>query len=258
MPNKPDYFAEMPFSDHLRELRTRILRTLIGVTICTAIAYNWVEPLFALLTGPIRDSFGKLELIGTGPSEAFLCKLKVAISAGVILSIPFSFFQLWLFVAPGLHPKERKFALPFVFFSSLSFILGVLFCFKAVLPVAFHFFSQEFLSINVTPAIRVGEYFSFVLKMVLVFGVVFELPLISFFFAKLGLLTHEFLLRYVRYFVVGIFIVAGVFSPPDVVSQMLLAVPLLVVYALCIGIAFAARKKETPAPIPASPAVNKS
>lgn len=238
----------MPFTAHLAELRTCILHSLIGVVVATLIAYNWVETIFALLTEPIRDSFGKLELIGTGPTEAFMCKLRVAIGSGVILSIPYTFYQLWKFIAPGLLPKEKKFALPFVALSSGFFLLGVGFCFVAVLPLAFHFFSEEFVSINVSPAIRIGEYFEFVVKMVLVFGVVFELPMFCYFLSKFGLVTNAFLRKYFRHFVLGIFVIAGVFSPPDIVSQMLLAVPLLVVYALCLGITTWVEKQKHIAP----------
>ena len=234
----------MPFTAHLAELRSRILWTLIGVTVGTLLSYFWVEELFALLTEPIRDSFGKLELIGTGPTEAFMCKLRVAVGAGVVLSTPYTFYQLWLFISPGLLDKEKRFALPFVISSTVFFLLGVIFCFKAVLPLAFHFFSDEFISINVSPAIRIGEYFEFVVKMTLVFGFVFELPLVCYFLSRFGILKHAFLKKYVRHFILGIFIAAGLFSPPDVISQMLLAGPLLIIYGLCLGITLAVEKQK--------------
>lgn len=236
--------AEMPFTAHLAELRNRIVKSLIGITIAALIAYHWVEPLFHLLTEPIRGSFGKLELIGTGPTDAFLCKMKVAIAAGIVLSTPYSFYQLWLFIAPGLLPRERKFALPFVFGSTLSFLLGVFFCYVVVLPFAFKFFSEEFLSIDVQPAIKIDEYFGFVVKLSLVFGAVFELPMFSYFLARFGILKYRFLVGWVRHFVVGIFIVAAILSPPDVVSQMCLALPLLVIYGICIAITYFAEKDK--------------
>lgn len=239
--------AEMPFTHHLAELRARLLRIFLGVSVMTIVTYNWAEALFAFLTGPIRGSFGDFELIGTGPSEAFVCKLKVAIAAGVLLSCPYTFYQLWLFVVPGLHDHEKKFALPFIVGTSLCFILGTAFCFYVVMPFAFQFFFEEYVSIGVRANIRIGEYLSAIVKMCLVFGGVFELPILSFFLARMRLLSHEFLLKNFRYAVVIIFIVAAILTPPDVVTQCLLAAPLLVIYGLCIGVAkYATPKPSTP------------
>ncbi len=238
--------AEMPFLEHLAELRTRVFHGAVGILIGAVLAYFKVELIFDALTEPIRGSFANLELIGTGPADAFICKLKMGIAAGVILSSPYLFYQLWLFVAPGLHEHEKKFAIPFVCGSTGCFLAGCAFCFYLVLPVAFSYFSGEFVSVGVKPSIRIGEYLPFVMKMCLVFGSVFELPIVFYFLARLGLVTSDGLKKNFRYAVVVIFIVAAILTPPDIVSQCLLAGPLLVIYGLCIWIAAVAGKNAPP------------
>ena len=243
--------GEMPFREHLSELRNRLIKVVGGVFVATLLAYNWAAECFAFVIAPLRWYIAqantaaattgvaqRIELIGTGPTEAFVVKLKVAIAFGVLLSSPWSFYQLWRFIAPGLHEHERRYALPFVFASTALFLIGSAFCFYGVFPFAFEFFFDEFASIGVTPSIRIGEYLGFTIKLVLVFGLIFELPLASFFLTRFRLLTHTWLLRNFRYAVVVIFIVAGILTPPDVVTQLFLAGPLLVIYAVCIGIAY--------------------
>lgn len=243
--------GEMPFREHLAELRNRLIKGVVGLFVATLLAYNWASECFAFVIAPLRSyianaqaaaavsgSMQRIELIGTGPTEAFVVKLKVAIAFGILLSSPWSFYQLWRFIAPGLHEHERQYAIPFVLASTLLFLLGSAFCFYGVFPFAFAFFFEEFESIGVTPSIRIGEYLGFTMKLVLVFGLIFELPLVSYFLTRFRLLTHSWLLKNFRYAVVIIFIVAGILTPPDVVTQLLLAGPLLVIYGVCIGIAY--------------------
>lgn len=254
--------AEMPFTEHLRELRTRLVRALVGIGLVSCITYSYSAELFLFLVQPLERAMSSLdtvagttpqmELIGTGPVEAFMVKLKVGIAFGFILSAPWWFYQGWLFVAPALHSHERKFALPFVFISTVCFLLGISFAFFAVFPPAFTFFFEEFGSIGVKAAIRVDEYLGFVVKLALVFGVVFELPILSYFLARVGLLTHQWLLKNFRWMIVGIFVIAGILTPPDIVSQLLLAGPLFVVYLVCIAVtkwtveSVAKRRSTTP------------
>ncbi len=241
---KENTFAEMPFLEHLSELRIRLLHSAIGILISTIVAYTWVEKFFGILLYPIQTSTTKFELIGTGPSEVFLCKIKVALTVGFIIALPYIFYQFWLFIAPGLHEHEKKWATPFVFFSSLFFIAGTIFCFFLVLPITFDFFLNEYASVGIAPNIRIGEYLSFIVKLLLVFGSIFELPIISYFLAKFGILTSGWLKKNFRYSLVVIFIIAGILTPPDVVSQMLLALPLIVIYGLCILISQYVEKQK--------------
>jgi sec-independent protein translocase protein TatC len=239
--------AKMPLTEHLEELRWRLIRVLIAVAIGFALAYMFAEHLFAFLTRPLLEyKEGPVQLIGTGLPEAFFTKLKVAFIAGVFLASPIIFYQAWQFVVPGLYESERKFARPFVFFATLFFVLGASFCYEFVFPVAYAFFVEQYGTIGVQPSIRISEYLSFSSRMLLAFGATFELPVVTFFLARVGLVTHRTMLHYLRYAILVIFIVAAVLTPgPDVASQLLLACPLLLLYGISIGVAyFFAKQKE--------------
>ena len=236
---------EMPFLEHLAELRTRLLISILSVLALGGFAFVWATQLFDLLTAPLLNGTDEtINLIGTGPAEAFIVKLKVSLGAGLVLASPIVFYQIWKFIAPGLLDHERKYALPFVGFSSLFFISGIAFCYHMVLPFAFDFFVAEFHSIGVSPDIRIGEYLSFTIRILLVFGLVFELPILSFFGAILGIVSSNWLKTKGRIAIVVIFVCAAVLTPPDVVTQCLLAVPLMILYLLCIGIAMLVERKR--------------
>jgi len=237
----------MPLTEHLEELRWRMIRALIAVAIGFAASYAFADHLFALLPRPLLEyKEGPVELIGTGLPEAFFTKLKVAFIAGVFLASPVIFYQAWEFVVPGLYESERKFVRPFVFFATLFFLLGASFCYEFVFPVAYAFFVEQYRTIGVQPSIRIAEYLSFSSRLLLAFGVTFELPVATFFLARVGVVTHKTMLRYLRYAILVIFIVAAVLTPgPDVASQLLLACPLLLLYGISIGVAyFFAKQKE--------------
>ena len=229
---------ELPFLQHFAELRKSLIFIALGIISSSIIGYYYSKPIFELITSPLYGFFSKVELIGTSPTEAFMVKLKVAILFGILISIPFTFFHVWKFISPGLRHNERNFLVPFVFFSSAFFLTGVSFCFYFVLPYAFLFFSEEFASIGINPNIRVGEYLSFIVTLLIVFGTIFELPIVCYFLARLRLITSQWLIKKIRYSIVIIFIVAGVLTPPDPITQSLLAVPLTVIYLGCIGICY--------------------
>jgi sec-independent protein translocase protein TatC len=244
--------ATMPLTAHLEELRWRILKALGGVAAAFAACYGFSERLFELLTRPlVALGDERLVLIGTGVTEAFFTRLKVTLIAAVFVASPVIFFQAWRFVAPGLYPQERRTALPFVSVATFFFIAGAWFCYQVVFPVGYAFFLAEYRTIGVAPAIRISEYLSFAARMLLAFGVTFELPVVTFFLARIGVLTHRTLLSWFRYALVVIFIVAAVLTPgPDVASQLLMAGPLLVLYLLSIGVAYVfgrPRPASTPA-----------
>jgi len=182
-------------------------------------------------------------LIGTGVTEAFFIEIKVALAAGVLFSCPFIFYQIWRFIAPGLSGGEKKRVLPFVLFATLFFVGGAYFCYRIVLPVAFQYFIEQYGTMGVTPAIRIGDYFSFFFRMVLAFGVTFELPVFTFFLVRLGIWDYRFMLRSFRYAIVAIFIIAAVLTPtPDIINQCLLALPMLLLYVASIGVAYVWRR----------------
>jgi sec-independent protein translocase protein TatC len=236
----------MPLLGHLEELRWRLIKALLAVGVAFLLTYAFANSLFTFLIQPLlRATPNSPELIGTGPTEAFFTKLKVALIAALFVASPVVFYQIWQFVAPGLYQHEKRYVIPFVLFGTAFFLLGAGFCHAVVLPVAYAFFLEEYETIGVQPTLRISEYLSFTARMLLAFGVTFELPLFAFFFARVGLITHKTLLGFFRYAVVIIFIVATVLTPgPDVASQLFLAGPLLLLYILSIGVAYAFGRKK--------------
>jgi sec-independent protein translocase protein TatC len=236
--------ARMSLIEHLQELRTHLIRAAIAIGIGFAIAYAVADPLFHALTWPIREvSGGKLMLIGTGVGEAFYTKIKVALIAGLFIASPAVFYEIWKFIAPGLYETERRMAKPFVIFASLFFALGGYFCWAVVFKIGYTFFLGQYASIGVTPTIRISEYLAFSSKLLLAFAITFEMPIFAFFLTKLGLVDYKMMIGYIRYAILAIFIVAAALTPPDMISQFLLAIPLLLLYGLSIGVAWAFRLK---------------
>ncbi len=250
--------VKMPLTAHLQELRWRLIKSLVAIAIAFLACYNFADWLFELLTRPLlalnpggNAQADTVHLIGTGVVEAFFTKLKVSLIAGIFLSSPVILHQIWAFVAPGLYDTEKRYAKPFVFFGTFFFLAGAWFCYAQVLPVGYRFFIEQYETIRVDPQIRISEYLSFTARMLLAFGVTFELPVVTFFLARLGFVTHRMMLKYTRYAILVIFIVAAMLTPgPDVASQLLLAMPLLFLYALSIGVAYMFGK---PAQTEASP-----
>lgn len=229
---------QMGLMDHLRELRRRLLICLILIALGAIASYAYAAPLFEWLSMPYFAAFGSSPLIGTAPAEAWVLKLKVSLFGGAVLTSPALFYHLWAFVSPGLYSHERRLIVPFVLFSTMLFVGGALFCHRIVLPYSFAFFYQEFQSIGVTPTIKVADNLSMTLTTLIGFGAVFELPLLTYFLARAGIIDHRFLLDWFRHAVVLIFVVAAVLTPPDVLTQLLMAGPLLALYGVSIGIAW--------------------
>jgi sec-independent protein translocase protein TatC len=232
--------VKMPLTAHLEELRWRLIKAMLAIAVGFTATYNLADWLFAFLTRPLLAlNLGPVELIGTGVTEAFFTKLKVSFIAAVFLASPVLFYQAWKFVAPGLYDQEKRYARPFVFFATIFFILGAGFCYVAVFPLGYRFFIEEYQTIGVSPSIRISEYLTFTARMLIAFGLTFELPVVTFFLARMGVVTHRTMLSYTRYAVLAIFIIAAVLTPgPDIASQLLMAGPLLVLYAASIGVAY--------------------
>jgi sec-independent protein translocase protein TatC len=250
--------ARMSLIEHLQELRTRLIRAFIAIGLGFIVAYLVADPLFRMLTWPIREvSGGKVLLIGTGVGEAFYTKIKVALIAGLFIASPAVFYEIWKFIAPGLYETERRMAKPFVLFATLFFVLGGYFCWAVVFKVGYSFFLAQYASIGVTPTIRISEYLAFSSKLLLAFALTFEMPIFAFFFTKLGMIDYKMMLGYWRYAILAIFIVSAALTPPDMISQFLLAIPLLALYALSVGVAWMFRLKpeEKPAATPQQPEV---
>lgn len=236
----------MTFTEHLEELRWGLIKSFAAVVLAFFSCFYFSDRIVAFMIAPLKRGLKPGEsLIGTGVTEAFFFEMKVALVAGVFLASPVIFYQIWRFIAPGLNKSEKKLVIPFVLFTSFFFIAGAYFCYWGVLPVAFQYFVEQYRSLDVSPEIRIGEYFTFFSRMVLAFGITFELPLFTLFLVRLGILDYRFMWRTFRYAIIVIFIVAAILTPgPDVASQLLLAVPLTILYLLSIGVAYVWRKAE--------------
>lgn len=240
----------MPFTQHLEELRKRLIISVVAVGIGFIACYGFKEQIFEVLMKPWIAALPKgqeAKLIYTAPHEAFFTYMKVSFVAGIGVAMPVIFYQMWKFIAPGLYDNEKKYLIPIVFFSTFFFVGGALFGYFFVFPVGFQFFTS-FASEFITPMISTKEFFSFSVRMLFAFGFVFELPIFAFFLAKLGIINTKLLKSKRKYAIVLIFIVAAVITPsPDVFSQCLMAGPLLVLYEVSVWVTYFFGKKEKPA-----------
>lgn len=234
----------MSFLDHLEELRSRLIRSSIAVGAGFLIAYAFKEDLYSLLSIPLREAMPpNAKLIYTAPAEAFFTYLKVAFLAGVVGSSPVIFYQFWRFISPGLYDHEKRHIWPFVTISSLLFITGAVFCYAIVFPYAFQFF-MSFASDDIVPMLSLREYLSFSATLLFAFGVVFEMPLVLVFLGRIGVVSSRTLRAKRKYAILIMFVAAAFFTPPDVVSQLLMAAPLLVLYELSIFLVAGTEKKR--------------
>lgn len=239
---------KIPFTAHLEELRKRLITCFIAVAAGFAISYGFKEMLFGVLTRPLIAVMKQGEtLIYTGLPEAFFTFLKVAFLSGLILASPVIIYQFWMFVAPGLYDREKRLLIPIVALSSIFFVGGALFGYFIVFPLGFQFF-LGFATETIRPMPSMKEYLGFAAKLLLAFGLVFELPLVLTFLARLGIVSVEFLKKNRKYAILLFFVGSAVLTPPDVVTQVMMAVPLMVLYEVSIvGARIFGRKKEAPA-----------
>ena len=222
---------------HIADLRKRLVISSITVVIMFFACFSFYEPILEWMMAPVKHALpAGTSMIAVEIQETFFTAMKVAFFGGFIISLPVIFWQLWLFLAPGLYDHEKKLVVPFVFFATLMFLLGASFAYYIVVPIGFDFLIAFGNSVvSVLPSI--GKYVGFFTKLLIGFGIAFELPVITFFLAKIGLVNDQMLKDFFRYAVVLIFIVAAVLTPPDVISQVLMAAPLLILYGVSIYIA---------------------
>jgi len=239
-----DSAEKQPFLSHLEELRKRLVVCAIGVGAGFVIAYIFAERLFQLLVAPLKAVMPEGDqLIFTNLPEMFFAYIKVAFIAGIMAASPLIFYQLWMFIAPGLYQKEKKMAIPFVISSTILFVGGALFGYFVVFPFGFKFFigfSNEY--VKALPSVK--QYFSFSMKLLFAFGVVFELPVIIFFLSKMGIVTPQFLKQKRKYAILLTFVLAAILTPPDVITQCMMAGPLIVLYEIGILVSRIAQKKK--------------
>jgi sec-independent protein translocase protein TatC len=241
--------TQAPLLDHLIELRQRLFRCVIALAIAFAVCMYFADDIFAILVRPLAEAFpaGQGKLIYTKLYEAFFVNVKVALFAAFFISFPIIANQLWAFVAPGLYAREKKAFLPFLLATPVLFVAGASLAYFAVMPAAFHWFlgfqghsggiTQEAL-----PAM--GDYLDLVMRFILAFGISFLLPVLMLLLNRAGLITKEQAVKSRRYVIVGIFIVAAVVTPPDVISQLMLAAPLVLLYEISLWLMRPAAKMK--------------
>ncbi len=237
---------KQPFFSHLKELRDRLVVSIIAIAVAFIITYYFKERLFDFLMQPfIRVMPAQSSFIFTGITEAFLTYFKISVVAALFLAAPVILYEFWMFVAPGLYENEKKYVYPFIFFGSLCFIFGALFCYFVVMPNIYRFFvsyAQDF----VIPMPDLKNYMGLTLKLLIIFGLIFELPLVAFYLSRAGIINAKMLAKKRRYAILAVFIISAVITPPDVVSMILIALPLWGLYELGILIAKVFGKKEAP------------
>jgi len=236
---------KMSLTDHLEELRKRLMRSLIAAFIAFGVCYNFKEWLFEILTRPLVESLPKnATMIYTSLPEAFFNYLKISFFAGLVVASPYVLYQIWKFISPGLYASERKYVLPFVLSSTILFVGGVLFGYFIALPPAFRFF-LEFSTDFLKPMLTIREYLSLTIKLLLAFGIVFEIPIFIFFLAKIGVVNSRMLAKQRKYAILLIFIVAAIITPtPDAFTQTIMAIPMMILYEIGILVAKWGERKK--------------
>ncbi len=235
--------VEMSFLDHLEELRWRLIYALIGIVIGTIIAWIFIDPLVNyVLLRPARDSGADLQNLK--PFGQLFLFMQVAIAVGIIISVPNIFYQLWKFISPALKQKERKYILSIVIFTSICFLSGIAFAYFVMLPLTLKFAAQFGVE-EIKNQFAIDEYMSIIISVMLAAGFIFELPMISFFLSKLGILTPAFMKKFRKHAIVAIMILAAFLTPgTDPVSQIMLAIPLVLLYEISIFISKISMKKS--------------
>lgn len=236
---------EMGFLDHLEELRWRIIKAVIGIVVGAIIVAFFIDEIMKfVIFAPAKSTDPPLTIINLKPYGQFTLYMQVILIGGIIASVPNIIYQFWKFIEPALMPNERKYISGIVFFTSLCFLVGLVFAYFVLLPTALNFFASFGTDI-ILNQIDANEYMQFIISVCLLAGVVFELPMVSFFLSKVGILKPEFMRKYRKHAVIAILIIAAIMTPsPDIVSQIMLAIPLFILYEISIYISKVSQKKR--------------
>jgi sec-independent protein translocase protein TatC len=227
-----------PITNHLRELRNRLIKCIAAIVVGFGATYSFAQQIFKFLTWPLMSAMpegGKL--IYTSLQEAFVTYLKVSFFAGIVLATPVIFYQIWKFVMPGLYKNERRYIFSFVLAACFFFLLGASFAFFVVFPFGFKFF-LSFATDRIAALPTMKDYLNLCISLLLAFGFTFEMPVVMFFLAKIGLINYKMLRKHRRYAILIIAIVSALLTPPDVLSMAMLGIPLLVLYELSIFVTY--------------------
>jgi sec-independent protein translocase protein TatC len=249
----PENDGSMTFWEHLQELRSRVIKMILAFAVGAAVAWVFKTQLLEWIVTPFIEGWNKQDGRPTihfpHPAALFIAYIKLSVLGGFVISLPVLLYQVWAFVAPGLYAKEKRFAIPFVVASCALFASGGYFGWRIAFPMAFRYLlgfadlppGGQF---DIEPTVMIGEYIEFLTRMLIAFGAVFEIPVVVFFLSIVGVVNHTHLIKFARYFVVIAFILGAIITPPDPMSQLLLAVPLIVLYTFSIGIAYLFGKKK--------------
>lgn len=239
---------EQTFVSHLVELRDRLLRAILAILVVFLALVPWAGQVYDLLAQPMMHALPEgTKMIATGVVTPFFVPMKVTLMVAFVIAMPVVLYQAWAFVAPGLYAHEKRIGIPLVVVSTLLFLVGMAFCYFFVFGVVFKFIN-EFAPKSITPAPDIEQYLSFVLTMFLAFGLTFEVPVALIVLVRMGIVSIEKLKEFRPYAIVGAFVIAAVVTPPDVMSQLLLAVPLVVLYEVGLFVARFVTKHEAPEP----------
>jgi len=238
----------MPLTEHLRELRTRLIRSIIAFLISAGASFYFAKYVFEFLKLPVIKSYPEVELITLSPTEPLFILIKISLTVGLIIASPVILFEIWKFVEPALYPNEKKLFIPLLLSSILLFVMGGIFAYFVVLPMALKFLlGLGFSQLAATPYLSVNLYISFILKMLIAFGIAFEMPIFLYMLQRAGIVSQEQLKRFRRYFIVVAFLV-GALIAPDVATQVLMAVPLLLLYEISILLGKTVKNKKDKSP----------
>ena len=239
--------GKMPLLDHLIELRARLLKSLLAIGVAFGVCLYYARPIFSVLVQPLVAA-GQGKLIYTQLFEAFFVEIKVALFAAMMIAFPVIANQLWRFVAPGLYRQEKRALLPFLLATPLLFAIGACFAYFITIPIALRFllgFQGEVGGVTQEALPSVGNYLSFTMQFIMAFGVAFLLPILLMLLERSGIVTRDQLVSARRYMIVAAFVVAAIFTPPDILSQLLLAIPLVLLYELSLfAIWFTQRRRK--------------
>tara|TARA_B100001173_G_scaffold243200_1_gene213205 strand:+ start:79 stop:807 length:729 start_codon:yes stop_codon:yes gene_type:complete len=241
---KKDTQLEMGFLEHLEELRWRLVRSLFAILIGSLLSYSYIDDILEILLYPSTMTKNPIVIQSLQVQSMFLIKWFISFASGFILALPYLVYQAWKFIAPGLKINEKRFALPFVFFASISFISGILFGYFVLVPFSLEFFSGV-ASGHVQNNFSIQYYFSFLNWLLIGAGVIFQLPVVSLVLSTIGILTPAFMRHYRKHSIIVILILSSFITPPDPVSMFIMSVPLMILYEASIGISWIINRKRT-------------
>jgi sec-independent protein translocase protein TatC len=234
---------EMGFLDHLEELRWRLVKTLLAITIGSAISFGYIDKILEILLYPTKNTSNPISLQVLSVQGMFLIKWFISFISGILISLPVLIYQFWQFVAPGLKINEKKYAFPVVFFACSSFLVGVSFGYFILIPFSLEFFSGISAG-HVENNFSIQYYFSFLTWLMLGAGLIFQLPVVSLLLSAIGLLTPPFMRHYRRHSIIVIMILSSFITPPDPVSMLIMAFPLILLYEISIGVSWLVNRKK--------------